>query len=300
MNTPNFTGDQALDDIAQRHGFSSDAARSMLDSVRAGRGSMAQFSHPEFGGSGQWMRGGMTMVSDFSDNTLRGRVDALCQDLAQLVDSQPDVATQGSFQSQSSNAGSGKGGGKGSGIERGPFLSSQSDHWWPGTLGSPDSTGAQNGARYAWFSQAARLAIEVDGRVTVYDTQDHRIGGFSQAQSTGSTMGFHSQHGDIDVEKLPVVSRGDGENRVPHPADPESATPAFVARPSMSSPASSSSSTATPGRGPAPASSRAAIASGPADPDVFSLIEKLAALHAKGVLSDDEFKDKKAELLGRI
>lgn len=29
-----------------------------------GNGSMAQFSHPEFSGSGQWMRGGMIMVSD--------------------------------------------------------------------------------------------------------------------------------------------------------------------------------------------------------------------------------------------
>jgi hypothetical protein len=34
--------------------------------------------------------------------------------------------------------------------------------------------------------------------------------------------------------------------------------------------------------------------------DVFSTIEKLAELRAKGILSDDEFASKKAELLSRL
>jgi hypothetical protein len=34
--------------------------------------------------------------------------------------------------------------------------------------------------------------------------------------------------------------------------------------------------------------------------DVFATIEKLADLRAKGVLSDDEFSAKKAELLSRV
>ena len=45
----------------------------MLESVVNGNGAMAQFSHPEFGGSGQWMRGGMIMVSDMFNNYLKGR-----------------------------------------------------------------------------------------------------------------------------------------------------------------------------------------------------------------------------------
>jgi hypothetical protein len=52
------TGKQMINDLAQRHGFSSDAVFGMLQSVINGHGSMAQFSHPEFGDSGQWMRGG--------------------------------------------------------------------------------------------------------------------------------------------------------------------------------------------------------------------------------------------------
>src|SRR5450830_379024 len=78
-------GQQAINDIAQRHGFSTDAVLSMLESVINGNGSMAQFSHPEFGGSGQWMQGGMTMIGDMFNNYLKGRVDNLCAELARLI-----------------------------------------------------------------------------------------------------------------------------------------------------------------------------------------------------------------------
>ncbi|MDM0053533.1 hypothetical protein [Variovorax sp. J22R115] len=54
-------GQQVINDIARRNGFSVDATLSMLDSVINGNGSQAQFNHPEFSGSGQWMRGGMIM-----------------------------------------------------------------------------------------------------------------------------------------------------------------------------------------------------------------------------------------------
>ena len=94
-------GKQAINDLAQRHGFSSDAVLSMLQSVINGHGSMAQFSHPQFGGSGQWMHGGMIMISDMFDNVLKGRIDALCRELSALVANQPDLILVGSSQSQS-------------------------------------------------------------------------------------------------------------------------------------------------------------------------------------------------------
>ena len=70
-------GARAVQEIAQRTGFSADAVASMLFAVVSGRGGMAQFSHPEFGGSGQWMRGGAIMISDMFNNALKARVDAL-------------------------------------------------------------------------------------------------------------------------------------------------------------------------------------------------------------------------------
>lgn len=47
---------------------------------------------------------------------------------------------------------------------------------------------------------------------------------------------------------------------------------------------------------PAPAATAAA----PEPPDVFAQIEKLADLHRAGILSDEEFAEKKRELLGRL
>ena len=81
--TPN--AEPAITGIAQRNGLSRDAVLAMLFAVHAGGGTMAQFSIPELGGSGQWMRGGMTMVGNMFDHTLKARVDALCNELARLL-----------------------------------------------------------------------------------------------------------------------------------------------------------------------------------------------------------------------
>jgi len=281
------SGQQLINDIAQRHGFGVDATLSMLDAVINGNGSMAQFNHPEFAGSGQWMRGGMTMVSDMFNNYLKGRVDGLCSELANVVANQPDLVRSGSFQSQSQNGGSGYGqaqtsqSGHGNSQQQGGggfgpsslFVPGTSNDWWPSDLRFPNSTGAQNGVRYAYFAQARRLVIDVGGTVTVYDTLDHQIGGFSQQQSVGGTLGFNSQYGLIDVASLPVIS---SNGQPPRPV-------AQVRNPPRNH--------APTRQAPAPIGNEA---------DVFATIEKLADLHAKGILSEDEFLSKKAELLSRL
>jgi hypothetical protein len=90
----------------------------------------------------------------------------------------------------------------------------------------PNSTGAQNGVRYAHFAQARRLVIDVAGTVTVYDTLDHQIGGFSHQQSVGGTLGFSSQCGLIDVASLPVISS------IGQPPRPMTPPPAALHHPS--------------------------------------------------------------------
>lgn len=275
------SGQQAVNDIAQRHGFSADAVMSMLESVINGNGSMAQFNHPEFCGAGQWMRGGMTMVSDMFNNYLKGRVDGLCAELSNLVLNQPDLVQQGSFQSQSQSGGAGYGqqqssGGWQQGAAQGNASSlfvPPGPDWWGPELRFPNSTGAQNGVRYAYFAQACRLAIEVGGTVTIYDTLNHQIGGFSQQQSYGGSLSFTSQFGLIDVASLPVVS----VNGVPAAAPVQ----APYQPPHQSQ---HPTSDWQPGAGQ----------------DVFATIERLAELRAKGVLSDEEFGAKKAELLSRL
>jgi hypothetical protein len=148
-------GQQLINDVAQRHGFSFDATLSMLESVINGNGSMAQFNHPEFSGSGQWMRGGMTMVSDMFNNYLKGRVDGLCSELANVVANQPDLIRSGSFQSQSQNgqyaqeqanhSGMGPQGGANFGASSlfVPPAPGTSGDWWPADLRWPNSTGAR-------------------------------------------------------------------------------------------------------------------------------------------------------------
>ncbi len=281
------SGQQAVQDIAQRHGFSFDAVRCMLESVLNGNGSMAQFSHPEFGGSGQWMQGGMTMIGDMFNNYLKGRVDNLCAELARLINNQPGLVRTGSFQSQTQNgqtsensfnqwsANSGNADNANSLFVPAPV---QAD-WWGPDLRFPNSSGGQNGMRYAWFSQAHRLAIEANGQVTIYDTLDHQIGGVSQQQSGGSSVTFSSQYGYVDLNQLPIVSI----NGVPQMA------PAPVPAPVYNAPAPLNNLTSS---NMAPNSA--------AQGDIFSSLEKLATLQSRGILSEQEFAAKKAELLSRL
>jgi hypothetical protein len=91
-------GQRIVLDLSNRHGFSVDAVSHMLFAVLNGNGSMAQFQHPEFAGSGQWMRGGMIMLGDMFNGYLKGRVDNLCSELANLLANQTGLLHSGSFQ----------------------------------------------------------------------------------------------------------------------------------------------------------------------------------------------------------
>ena len=117
------------------------------------------------------MAGGAIMISDMFNNALKSRVDALCVELAELIRSDPDFVNSGSFQSQSQ-------GSRGD-VERRtvkPSFSGRGVIEQGGGLkvsASPASLGAQNDVRYAYFPTSRRLAIDVNGAVTILDTQDH-------------------------------------------------------------------------------------------------------------------------------
>ncbi|WP_300440608.1 hypothetical protein, partial [Zoogloea sp.] len=59
-----------IEEIAARHGFSVDAGRAAYSALQAGGFSQAQFGHPELGGMGQWMSGGMMMIGDMFNEGL--------------------------------------------------------------------------------------------------------------------------------------------------------------------------------------------------------------------------------------
>ena len=191
-------GEKIIAALASQYSISVASVKLMLDAVARGGGTMAQFNVPEFG-SGQWMRGGMIMVDDMFNNALKATVDNLCNDLARLLASQPNLyepvlpLQPGQQQSQG-----------GGGVSYQSSL--QSGSWWPETLGNASSTGSQNNLRYAYFPSINRLAIDDGGRIEVYDTTGYDIGGFGQQQSGDASLTFTSQRGVVRVDRLPRVT----------------------------------------------------------------------------------------------
>lgn len=226
-----------IDDLAQRHGFSHDAIAHMLLALQQGNGAMAMFSHTEFGGPGQWMRGGLLMLSDTLNYPLKHRVDALCHEISDWLDTAAlfaDDTPPASLQGATSTHG----------------------NWWPAGLGLPTATGEQNGLRYAYFDTAGRLAVEHGGVLVVYDTLDHCIQGVASARQDGNNaITFTSQHGVMDLALLPVIS--------------------------------------SVGQAEPPEASRREAA-------LLDAIERLGELKERGLLTDEEFTRKKAELLDRL
>jgi hypothetical protein len=288
-------GRTIVDELAQRHGFSTGAVTTMLMALAAGAGRMAQFDHPEFGGMGQWSQGGMTMIGDMFNNALKARVDGLCADLARFVARQPLAGQPQRSQSQSQSQGGGSGHPFGGGEVSlfVPLTGRASEDWWPAELGQPSSVGQQNAIRYAVFPAARRLAIDIAGRLSVYDTLEHQIGGVSQQQSGDASVSFTSQHGLVRLSELPLVT-GDataGQSARAAPATP----PGAHLAPSPAAPDAAPSSPVPP-RATAPSAAGGTEA---AD-EVFAKLERLAELRGKGILSEDEFASKKAELLSRL
>jgi len=181
---PGREGLRRVVEAGARHGFGPEASAVMWHAVAAGYGRMAQFQHPEFGGPGQWMQGGMVMVGDMFDHTLKARVSSLCTELTELLAEQPDAIKD---------------------THPAASIVSARGSWWPAELKGPASSGAQNDLRYAWFPSQRRLAIERGGRVEIYDTGDHVIGSVAQQQGDLHSLSFTSQHGTVDLARLKRV-----------------------------------------------------------------------------------------------
>jgi hypothetical protein len=196
-NRPPYEAAPALDtrivELAQRHRFSVPAVWAAFEALRRGWGRMAQFDHPELGGMGQWSPGGMVMIGDMFNHDLKARVNALCADLAQLL-ADPGLTGRGDGAARQASA-----------VPLSPAPPSSGHQWWPTSLGTPAAVGSQNNIRYAYFPQTRRLAVEQAGRLTVYDTGEHRISGFSQQQGPSQSWRFVSQLGEVSLQDLQQV-----------------------------------------------------------------------------------------------
>jgi hypothetical protein len=174
--------------MAKKHAVSPAAVEVVLAALRSGGGRMAQFSHADFGGMSQWSPG-MSMVGDMFNEQLKAKLDTLCSDIVAHLDSAEA-----------------SGGGRAAEVEASYRSPSPSGDWWPAGLGRPGAVGAQNDLRYAVFPDARRLVIDDRGKISVYDTGNHRIFGVAQAQSADRTLTFTSQDGLVRVSDLPKVA----------------------------------------------------------------------------------------------
>lgn len=264
MKTLSEDGQQKLNDIAGRYNLQPETVESLLKAIIRGNGTMAQFNLAELGGQGQWMSGGMTMVGDMFNSSLRNMVERLCNELANLVTTtvlfeHSDEPANAAPAHEDTRASTGHG------------FFSQPSASWPAIFGTPTSSGSQNNFRYAYFAPVHRLVIEDDGKRTIYDTKHHQITGISQQQGTVKSYRFTSQEGQVDLSALEVVSDPDA---------PKRSTPEM----------------------PYDVVSNNDLSSGTKNPQdvVIATIEKLNILFEKGQITEEEFRIKKKELLERM
>ena len=169
--------------LASRHGVSPGAIQTLADALTHSQGRAAQFSHPELGGMGQWMSGGMLMIGDMFNQELKAKVDRLCHDVAAAIAASLRAVEEARAET------------------RGDPIS-----WWPAGLGTPAAAGSQNEMRYAFFPAAKRLVIDDNGAVSMYDTGDAYLTGISQQQSTTQTLSFSSTDGPVPLSRFKLVT----------------------------------------------------------------------------------------------
>lgn len=185
-------GQQLVEDIAAKYNLQSATVESLLNAIISGGGTMAQFNIPELGGSGQWMKGGMTMVGDMFNSSLRATVEKLCSELSNLASTKLlfEETSETAEKKQQINSG----------------FTANSSSSWPSVFGNPTASGSQNNFKYAYFAPVKRLVIEENGKQTIYDTKHHYITGISQQQGSGNSHRFTSQDGTVDLGSLAVIS----------------------------------------------------------------------------------------------
>ncbi|MGV3603457.1 MAG: SHOCT domain-containing protein [Dyadobacter fermentans] len=258
-------GRRKVIDIADRYNLQPATVEALLTAIIQGNGTMAQFNIAELGGQGQWMKGGMTMVGDMFNSSLRATVEKLCSELSELV------TTTVLFEERETPS-------RGESAERGTLGSTPvdtiADHSvspWPAVFGNPTSSGSQNNFRYAYFGHVHRLVIEENGRRTIYDTKHHQITGISQQQGAASSYRFTSEDGPVELSSLEKI------------ADPEKAQ---QPTPEILYDITANADLRTQDKSP--------------EDIILATIEKLNLLFEKGQISEGEFNEKKKELLERL
>lgn len=287
------SGRQYVEDIATKYNLKTESVEALLRAVISGNGTMAQFNIAELGGSGQWMKGGMTMIGDMFNNSLKSTVDKLCSELSEQVSTR--VLYEESADEPSEDR---------SDVQRQESgASSSRDGSWPSVFGTPTASGSQNNFRYAYFAPVRRLVIEENGKRTIYDTKHHHITGISQQQGGGNSYTFTSQDGSVDLRSLALISEP-GEQTQPTPEIAYDVTSNADLHAETLDLSAADRNAADSGSADRRLSDRSPADRSPADRSpqdiIIATIEKVNVLFEKGQITEEEFKAKKQELLSRL
>ncbi|WP_281517546.1 SHOCT domain-containing protein [Ferranicluibacter rubi] len=304
-----------ISDLAGRFQLSEGAVTAMLVAVKRGHGTMAQFDIAELGGHGQWMRGGMTMVGDMFNHGLKNTVDNLCNSLAEALTSGridlPGASTgQHAWWPQWLGVPSSTGAQNDSAYAvfpsqrclaikdgDGVTLYDTEDHLISGVgqqqgFGGSQTFTSQRGSFSVSGLRRLNNGGDLPGAEPIGNhNKNHAGAGYSDAPSGGDPWsspetgsGENAGESWTSAQSAPLAaispSSASLEERLVGAA--ESRQEASVPSPDRSQPAASTAQPASDGL------------------QIIALIEKLAALRTAGILSDEEFSAKKAELLKRL
>lgn len=155
-------------EIAQKFGISVGTVEQLLIDLQGTEGRQVQFNIQELGGLGQWQANGMIMIGDMFNNSLKDKVNRICQEIAnhsQTIKVEKKVNTE-----QQRNA---------------------------------TTKGSQNGMSYAYYSNEHILEVVIDGQLKKYDTKDYEIVGVQQSQNNyGHKLSFSHSKGCVLLADL--------------------------------------------------------------------------------------------------
>lgn len=167
--------------LAKQYSVSEETVRILLEGLKQSGGYQVQFNIPELGGMGQW-QGGMVMIGDMFNNSLKAKVAELCSALVPVV--QELVQEEQTKRSEAMKT---------------PSSKKEATK----TRSSPSFSGSQNGVKYTYFSAEDRLEIEENGKVKAYSTKGYALSGVQQAQdNAGQTLSFSYPGGTVKVKDL--------------------------------------------------------------------------------------------------
>lgn len=170
--------------LAAQYSVSEETVQILLVGLKQSGGYQVQFNIPELGGMGQW-QGGMVMVGDMFNYSLKAKVAELCSALVPIVQELiQEEQTERSAADQTAS------------------LKQKSAK----TRSSPSFSGSQNGAKYTYYAAEDLLEIEENGKVETYNTKGYALSGVQQAQdNAGRTLSFSYPGGAVKVKDLKKV-----------------------------------------------------------------------------------------------